>query len=75
MARITRDHARSYLARWKRLDEAQIRELRATSIETRLRQLSALMASREFFIPDPERQRGVEDVRQRWARIRLAFDD
>ncbi len=74
MAAITREQANAFLARWTVVNQAQIQELQATSIETRLRQLSILMASRELFRPDPDRESHVKDVRERWARIRRALD-
>ena len=49
-------------------------DLRETPIETKMRQLSTLMASRDLFRPDPDRELHVEGVRERWARIYRAFD-
>lgn len=74
MAAITPEQANAFLARWTVVNQAQIQELQATSIETRVRQLSTLMASRELFHPDPDRESRVEDVRERWARIHRALD-
>ena len=41
-------------------------------METKLRQLAALMASRHLFGVEPDREAGVEAVRERWARLRQA---
>ncbi len=74
MTTITNEQAQAFLARWKLVRQARIDELRETSLETRMHQLSTLMASRELFCPDPERESGVKNVRERWARIHRALD-
>ncbi len=74
MTSITREQAHAFLARWKLVRQAQTQELRETSIETKARQLSTLMASRDLFPPDPDRELQVEAVRERWARIHRALD-
>jgi len=38
-------------------------------MDTKLHQLSALMASRNLFAVDPERENGLQLVRARWARL------
>jgi len=72
MAEITPEEARAYLERYRLLEKAEVSALRRTSMETRLRQLSALMSSRDVFGADPEREREIEVVRARWARLRQA---
>jgi hypothetical protein len=47
----------------------ELAELRRTSMDTKLRQLSVLMASRSLFGVDPERENGMRLVRDRWARL------
>jgi hypothetical protein len=47
--------------------EIELAELRRASMDTKLRQLSALMASRSLFGVDPERENGVQLVSDRWA--------
>ncbi len=74
MTTITSEQAQAFLARWKLVQQARIQELQEISLETKVRQLSTLMASRELFRPDPDRELGVEDVRKRWARIHRALD-
>jgi hypothetical protein len=66
---ITRQEALAYLERWKLVREREARDQRATSMDERARQLSVLMASRFLFERDPNRERLVEEVRQRWTRI------
>jgi hypothetical protein len=65
--------ARAYLARWTSVSEMEIAELRSTSMDTKLRQLASLMASREIFGADPNREQSVETVREGWARLRQAL--
>jgi hypothetical protein len=72
MSALTPEQARAYLARWEMVREAEAAELLRTPMETKLRQLNALMASRNVFV-DPRRQQEVERVRERWARLRVAL--
>jgi hypothetical protein len=74
MTAITPEQARAFLDRWEMVREMEADELRASSMDLRLRQLSALVGSRQLFDADPKPERGVEEVRERWARIRRAFD-
>jgi len=74
MVTLTSEQAHAFLARWKLVKQAGTQELQETSLETRVRQLSTLMASRELFRPDPNRELRVADVRERWARIHRALD-
>ena len=66
MASITTAEAQAYFERWELVKEIELAELRRTSMDTKLRQLSALMASRSLFAADPKRERGVQLVRDRW---------
>jgi hypothetical protein len=69
MASITPAEAQAYFERWELVKEIELAELRRTSMDTKLRQLSALMASRSLFGVDPERENGMRLVRDRWARL------
>jgi hypothetical protein len=73
MSSLTPEDAHQFLERWRLVEEQEIRELRNTPIETKARQLAALMASRGLFGEDPEREKGVREVRARWARLRKAL--
>jgi hypothetical protein len=73
MAAITPNEANAYLKRWELVKEIELIELRRTSMDIKLRQLSALMASRGFFRVDPERENGVQLARDRWADLRQAL--
>jgi hypothetical protein len=67
---INSEEARAYLERWQLLRVAEARELQRTSMETKLRQLELLMASRLMFGPESDRQEGIEVVRARWNHLR-----
>jgi hypothetical protein len=75
MVTMTPEQAQAYLRQWQLLQEVEAAELRSTPMETKLRQLAALMASRDLFGPEPNREAGVQDVRERWARLRQALGD
>jgi len=75
MSRLTTQEARTFARRWELVREMEIAERQSVSVETRFRQLSALMASRELFGTDPNREASAESVRERWARLRLAMND
>jgi hypothetical protein len=70
MASITPEEARSYLKRWELVREIEAAELQRTSMDTKLRQISALMASREVFGTESDREAGIQAVRERWALLR-----
>jgi hypothetical protein len=73
MAGIEPDEARAYLERWQVLRDFETAELRRTPMETKMRQLASLMAARDVFGPEPDRDAQVSDVRERWARLRRAL--
>ncbi len=73
MVKITLEEARAYTDRWAAVEAFQLEELRRTPMETKLLQLAALMASRDLFAYHAERDKGVLEVRKRWARLRLAL--
>ena len=73
MAAITPTEAQAYFKRWDLVKEIELVELRRTSMDVKLRQLSALMASRGLFGVDPERESSVQLVRDRWACLRQAL--
>jgi hypothetical protein len=73
MAAITPTEAQAYLRRWELIKDIELTVLHRTSMEVKLGQLSALMASRGLFGVDPERENGVQLVRDRWACLRHAL--
>jgi len=67
MTSITSAEAQAYFKRWDLVKEIELAELRRTPMDTKLRQLSALMESRSLFGVDTERENGMQLVRDRWA--------
>jgi hypothetical protein len=67
MSSITPDEAHAYCKRFELVNAVELAELRRTSMDGKLRQLSVLMASRNLFGADPERENGIQLVRDRWA--------
>jgi hypothetical protein len=67
MSSWTPEDAQQYLERWRLVEEQEISDLQNTPMETKARQLAALMASWELFGEDPEREKGIREVRARWA--------
>lgn len=74
MALLTPKQAFDYLDRWKLVREVENDELHKATMETRLRQLSTLVASRHLFEADPNRGRLVDEVRARWTQIRKVMN-
>ena len=73
MSRITPEEGQAWLERWRLVSEGEIAELRRTPLRTKFEQLAALMASRQLFDPDPDRERQVREVRERWLQLRRAL--
>jgi hypothetical protein len=67
---MTTSEAEAYFKRWELVEEVERLELRRASMDVKFRQLSALMASRDLFRVDPERESEVALVRERWACLR-----
>jgi hypothetical protein len=74
MSFITRKPALNYLHRWSLVEAAEIAELRSTSLEAKLRQLSVLMI-KAYFATIRCREAEIRKVRKRWHRIREALSD
>jgi hypothetical protein len=70
MAAMTPEEAQAYIQRWELVRDIEAAELQRTPIETKLRQLAALMASHHLFAPELDREQQVAEVRDRWARLR-----
>jgi hypothetical protein len=75
MLELTAGEARAYLERWRLLRDMEAAELRRTSMETKLQQLAALMAARDAFGVEPDREARVQAVRERWETLRRALRD
>ena len=70
---MTPEQARAFFERWKLVQEVEAAELRRASMDSKLKQLAALMESRKTFGFDPERETQAQTVRERWERIRQAL--
>jgi hypothetical protein len=55
--------ARAYLERWDLVRDAEAAELQRTPMAMKFRQLEALMASRDAFGDDSQREQEIESVR------------
>jgi hypothetical protein len=73
MDAMTPEEARAYFKRWELVRDVEAAELRRATMETKLQQLAALMASRHLFGPEPDREAQVHEVRDRWTRLRRAL--
>ena len=71
--KITREEARAFRKRWEAVNAAKREELRRMSMEDKLRQLAALMASRDLFSRTEEMREEEAEVRERWNRLRRAL--
>ena len=68
----TRREGRAIKARWKIVNAAERKELRAASLEQKLQQLGALMASVEELGWGEALAKEEAAVRKRWSRLRRA---
>ena len=66
MSPITPDEVREYFKRMAMVRDFKAADLRRTSMETKLIRLASLMASRHIFSPEPDREKEVAVVRERW---------
>lgn len=73
MVKMSAKEVQAYLARWRLVRDVEAAELRRTPMDTKLQQLTALVASRALFEPEPDRDLQVREVRERWARLRQAL--
>ena len=69
---ISRDDAAFYLQRWAVAGRRIAQELRDTSMETKLHQLAALMASAPQMGWSDSRDEEDDAVRERWMALRRA---
>lgn len=73
MSPLNPDQAREYAHRWQQAGRREAEELREASPELKLRQVAALVASRDLFPADPLRERDGLVVRERWRQLRLVL--
>jgi hypothetical protein len=73
MNAMTPEEALAYFKRWELFRDVEAAELRRATMETKFQQLAALMASRHLCGPEPDREAQVDEVRDRWTRLRRAL--
>jgi len=70
---ITKQQAQEYRARWEAVAAIEQQEQRAASISQRLQQLNAIWRLAKGLglqLENEKREKEVEIVRQRWARLK-----
>ena len=72
---MTKAEIRAWHERWLRVNEHERTELRAMTIETKLRQLAALMRMARAFGWDKANEADVQPVRDLWVRLKNAARD
>ncbi|HEV2271515.1 MAG TPA: hypothetical protein VGR92_18860 [Steroidobacteraceae bacterium] len=72
MNRVNPKSVRDYLAGLELAGAFEVEELRRVPIELKLRQIWSLMTSADLLADDASRETGVNEVRERWRRIRQA---
>jgi hypothetical protein len=70
---VTPADVRDYLAGLALANEHELDELRATPVEVKLRQLWVLMGAADVLGNAVQREEGVREVRERWARLYRAL--
>ena len=70
MSDIPPEAARDYVARWALANDAEVEELRRTTMDTKVRQLASLMASRAELTEEPARSAEAQQVEQRWSLLK-----
>jgi hypothetical protein len=73
MNNVNPKSVRDYLAGLELAGVFEIEELRCIPMDVKLRQIWSLMTSASLLETDAEREAGVNEVRERWRRIRQAF--
>jgi len=66
---MTPADVRNHLAALALANEFEVEELRSAPVELKLRQLWALMSSASLFEDPVQREREVQAIRERWARL------
>lgn len=70
---MTPEEVQVWAARWKLVNETEIKELRATSLDVKFRQLAALMFTPYFPGEKETREEDVAATRAIWQRLRAAY--
>jgi len=73
MAHLTKDEVIAYQKRWQFVNEAEIAELRNTTLTEKLRRTAALMASTQAMGWQPGLDSDKARVWERWQELRKKF--
>lgn len=73
MSAISPQDAQALARRWELVRDREAAMRRSASKEIRFRQVCALVASRELFGAESDRDAGVRAVRERWDWLRRAY--
>jgi hypothetical protein len=71
--RMTKAEASAFRERWRLVNAREEEELRNTSLEVRWRQFNTLLLWAHQFGWTAGLDEGVDEVRQRWAKLRKAY--
>jgi hypothetical protein len=70
---MTKAEGRAFKLRWRRVNRFEEEELRQSSLDLKLRQLAALMASVKPLGWTEALAEGEAEVRDRWQRLRKVY--
>ncbi len=71
--KLDKEKVRAWKKNWEAINALEAEELRAMTPDEKLRQLAALMESVDAMGWRDELEEGVEEVRERWHRIRSRY--
>jgi hypothetical protein len=70
---MSKSEGKTFLRRWRLVNAREIKELRATTLDTKLCQLAALMAAAKQMGWTDALREGEAEVRARWQQLRKAY--
>jgi hypothetical protein len=70
---VTQAEARAYSERWQRVNAQEVEELRSTSLEVKWQQFNTLLGWVQQMGWAEALAEDVQEVRQRWARLRKEY--
>lgn len=71
---LTKEQAKEFQSRWRLINDTIDEEIRATPVETKLRQLGVMVASAYALDWDQRLREGEEEVRERWRILKTRRD-
>lgn len=73
--KTTKAEARAWLDRWRLVNESEIQEIRAASIDTKFRQLAAMMQTAIVLGWATSTPEEIDAIRRRWVRLKSCPHD